>query len=751
VSAQTDSATADNVAGAGGAPLRLRADIGWRLQSDDAVELRWRGGGMLLRGGHAARLVPLLGTGLGADRIVAAAVAPEHAAEAYHTLLQLETAGYVVAARGGVHAGEEAFWLEVGEGRSGAPPPHRAPPRLHSLLREPPVDPEAVLRVLLGGDLPHSGDDAPDAPAARNAAGGAPAASNDAVAAPFVELVLAADYGDARIAAIESAAAAAGRAVLLVQPTGTTPWLGPLLVPGRSACRACLLHRLGRGEASVAHPEGASAEPVTAETLQMVLAYALVCARMVAAGAASPIPANALLALDLRGGAPRLHRFGARPGCAACAALVRGLAAAPPAPSFKATSVDGGHRVRTAGRFLAQHAHLIDPLTGVLAHLDPLDVPGAPAIRACWGMLRRWGAPTGDAAAYAAFGKGFTDEQARASCLGEAIERHALLHAGGDRAVTYATQRELGDRAIAPNDVLLLGARQLAESAMSPFFDADAVQPWCAVAPLDVGPSRFVPAGCVLPDFPLPAGAVTDSNGCAAGSTHDEAVLQAMFELIERDAVALWWYNRVGRPAVRLDGWPWRAELDRAFGALGMRWWLLDLTTDLGVTVFAAVATPAGGAFAGRALLGFGAHLDPLVAAGRAAAELGQVAAMLLAPGLPDGADRGMVAVPYLPYLEPARSDPIDLLALPDRSAHDDLLDDVRTCTAALAERGLMPFVYDLTRADVGVPTVRVIVPGLRPMLPRHAPGRLYDVPVLVGWLPRPRTEAELNPVALKL
>jgi ribosomal protein S12 methylthiotransferase accessory factor len=29
----------------------------------------------------------------------------------------------------------------------------------------------------------------------------------------------------------------------------------------------------------------------------------------------------------------------------------------------------------------------------------------------------------------------------------------------------------------------------------------------------------------------------------------------------------------------------------------------------------------------------------------------------------------------------------------------------------------------------------------------RFAPGRLYDIPVKLGWLERPRTEAELNPV----
>jgi oxazoline/thiazoline synthase len=42
---------------------------------------------------------------------------------------------------------------------------------------------------------------------------------------------------------------------------------------------------------------------------------------------------------------------------------------------------------------------------------------------------------------------------------------------------------------------------------------------------------------------------------------------------------------------------------------------------------------------------------------------------------------------------------------------------------------------------------VRVIVPGLRHFYRRFAPGRLYDVPVKLGWRDRPMLESEVNPV----
>ena len=44
---------------------------------------------------------------------------------------------------------------------------------------------------------------------------------------------------------------------------------------------------------------------------------------------------------------------------------------------------------------------------------------------------------------------------------------------------------------------------------------------------------------------------------------------------------------------------------------------------------------------------------------------------------------------------------------------------------------------------------VKVVVPGMRHFWVRLAPGRLYDVPVELGWLEKPNEEAELNPIAM--
>jgi ribosomal protein S12 methylthiotransferase accessory factor len=66
-----------------------------------------------------------------------------------------------------------------------------------------------------------------------------------------------------------------------------------------------------------------------------------------------------------------------------------------------------------------------------------------------------------------------------------------------------------------------------------------------------------------------------------------------------------------------------------------------------------------------------------------------------------------------------------------------------------LRAHGLELIVLEHTRPDIAFPVVRVVVPGLRHFWQRLAPGRLYDVPVALGWLERPLSEEELNPIPI--
>lgn len=78
-----------------------------------------------------------------------------------------------------------------------------------------------------------------------------------------------------------------------------------------------------------------------------------------------------------------------------------------------------------------------------------------------------------------------------------------------------------------------------------------------------------------------------------------------------------------------------------------------------------------------------------------------------------------------------------------------DLVDDIRAIKDVLEAKGMELLVLDQTRPDIGLPVVRVVVPGLRHFWSRFAQGRLYDVPVQLGRLPRACHYEELNPIPL--
>jgi len=79
----------------------------------------------------------------------------------------------------------------------------------------------------------------------------------------------------------------------------------------------------------------------------------------------------------------------------------------------------------------------------------------------------------------------------------------------------------------------------------------------------------------------------------------------------------------------------------------------------------------------------------------------------------------------------------------------NDLLEDVKICQQIVENKGMEMLVLDQTRPDVGLRVAKVIVPGMRHMWKRLNGGRLYDIPVQLGWLSAPLLEDQLNPLPM--
>ena len=430
----------------------------------------------------------------------------------------------------------------------------------------------------------------------------------------------------------------------------------------------------------------------------------------------------------------------------------------------KAFTSDGGHRALLPQSVLQQYAHLLGD-SGILEELECLPRDPCDLVHVCVARLRTslQSSRVHRRMALRApcVGKGMTEAQARASAVGEAVERYSGIFRG-DEVRIKASYRELGGEGIHPNACMNFSARQYRERDESnrkesehnwvpqPFEEHREIE-WTPVWSLTEERRKYVATAQCYFGYAYSAEhdfSRAHSNGNAAGTNLEEAVLQGFLEVVERDAVALWWYNRVRRPSVDLAcfGEPYFSALGEFYGLLGRDMFVLDISADFPIPVFAALSKNRKSE--GELLLGFGAHLEPRLAIVRALTEMNQSLAQAIAGGKPRFFVDELVEGAFL--------EPDPLLAVRTsgdyrRLDNKDLLEDVRTCVGWARKRGLETLVLDQTRPDVGMPVVKVIVPGMRPWWARFAPGRLYDVPVEMRWRAVPLTEEQLNPCHLAI
>ncbi|GLW05839.1 hypothetical protein Misp01_09690 [Microtetraspora sp. NBRC 13810] len=601
-------------------------------------------------------------------------------------------------------------------------------------------------------------------------------------------VVLTDDYLRGELAEINRRHLAEGRPWLLARPVGSVMWLGPVFGAApesgeRGGCWRCLAHRLEGHRQQLTYLEerlrspGPLATPLADLPLTRDAGVRLVAAEAVKwlAGVRDR-QQHHVTTFDTQCLGLTRHELRRRPQCPACGdvRLMAEAARRPvePRPRPKTFTEDGGHRARHPEDVAEQYGHLVSPVTGVIRDLVRMDAgtPFARTYTAGHNVARRardLGAVRRGLRSQSA-GKGTTDLQAKVSAMCEAIERYSGVFQG-DEARRAASFAELGADAVHPNACMLYSEAQYrtrratrltgSHDHVTDPLDPDAVIDWTPVWSLTEQRHKYLPTGYLYYSYESrPAGPVhafADSNGNAAGSSLEDAIVQGFLELVERDAVALWWYNRVRRPAFDLAGFAdrWMTEFQEVYAGLDRELHVLDLTTDLGVPVAAAISRRARGP-AEDILMAFGAHFDARIAVQRALAELNQFLPAVTGAGylVTDGEQLTWWKHAHMaehPYLAPA-GPPVPASAY-DRPCTTDLLDDIAAARALVETRGMELLVLDQTRPDIGLPVVKVIVPGLRHFWRRLAPGRLYDVPVQLGWQAEPTPEEQMNPVTMFL
>ena len=351
-------------------------------------------------------------------------------------------------------------------------------------------------------------------------------------------------------------------------------------------------------------------------------------------------------------------------------------------------------------------------------------------------------------------GKGMTDAQARASALGEAVERYSGVFRGDELRIK-SSYRALIGRAIHPNACMNFSARQYRDREewnrresqhnwVPEPFDEDREIEWTPVWSLTAERWKYVATAYCYFGYPFSAAndfCRADSNGNAAGPTLDEAFLHGFLEVVERDSVSLWWYNRTRRRGVELSsfGEPYFQALAEIHRTLKREMHVLDITADLPIPTFAGVSIGRKGK--GDLLLGFGAHLEPRIAIGRALTEMNQFLGRVIAGESPNFFAGELLESCFL------WPDPAGVNTRENYTHYDteDPRNALRTCVEMAGKRTLETLALDQTRVECGMPVAKVFVPGMRPWWARFGPGRLYSVPVEMGWRATPLLEEQLN------
>ncbi|MEH1985217.1 TOMM precursor leader peptide-binding protein [Nostoc sp.] len=611
-----------------------------------------------------------------------------------------------------------------------------------------------------------------------------------------IEIVLTDDYLQDGLSAYNQQALDSSSAWMLVKPVGTIVWIGPIFQPDQTGCWQCLAQRL-RGNRPVEEfiqrrknistpliPPLASV-PATLQTALSMAATEVF--KWIVRGENKRLE-GVLVTHDTLSLETQNHILVKRPQCPDCSEKGVGWLNCKPMPVIlghrkKSFLAGGGHRLSSPEETLKKYQHHISPITGVVRELLKVD-RNSTSLTHTYLAKHHFATLFDDLDALRQYtigrsgGTAPTDQQARCSSFCEAIERYSGVFQG-DEIRQKGSYQQMESKAIHPNACMNFSQAQYQNrhewnASCSGFlgsfqrvpepFDEEREIEWTPVWSLTLQEFKYLPTAYCYYGYPTPSkpDCWADSNGCAAGNRMEEAIVHGFMELVERDCVALWWYNRLQKPRVDLDSFdePYFQALKDYYQTIHRDFWILDITSDLNIPAFAAISRRTDREVE-DIIFDFGAHFDPKTAIYRALNGLNKILHAVLAAN-PDGSTRYTPSVSQMtinwwktatlenqPYLIPNEGVPSKGYSDYPQLWSNDLLEDVMTCQQIVEQNGMELLVLDQTRPDIGLKVVKVVVPGLRHFWKRLGVGRLYEVPVKLDWLKEPFQEHELNPFTM--
>jgi thioglycine synthase len=372
-------------------------------------------------------------------------------------------------------------------------------------------------------------------------------------------------------------------------------------------------------------------------------------------------------------------------------------------------------------------------------------------------------------------GKGPTNSNAKASALMESIERYCALSSKGTRTPIRGTHAELSksyNKVLHPDEVVepTRSNYKVNESIIDFLPGFDLLNREEVLVPAELVFSRY------STKFPSTnAFLYSHTNGLASGNVIEEAICQALCEVIERDAVSIadlctssipysileritnsirkMENNNSKLPQIEADDFVDDpsvfldvniSEIARDFGPLkflvdkfanaGINLLVKNITQkDIGIPTFVASSIEWITSDYGYFAIGYGTHLDSRIALVRAITELSQTRALNI-----QGARDDLKKIEYrqnddiykrkwqfMPAtaLTGKKDEKVMMFSEISTYVKHDILDDIKFILSFLKNAGLnRAIIVDLTQSNIGIPVVRAIVPGLETL----EVGRLY-------------------------
>jgi putative methanogenesis marker protein 1 len=346
-----------------------------------------------------------------------------------------------------------------------------------------------------------------------------------------------------------------------------------------------------------------------------------------------------------------------------------------------------------------------------ITNLDRLGIPIFSAIRPS--------AAPGAISIYS--GKGSTEQRARISAIMESFERCLAERPGlnaniaGNISAPALVESYLNVRencsVLDPKDLLL-----------SQPYNPSSLLEWVGAYDLLNKEDVFVIANAVYHPYDAPGQCqklfLSNTNGLASGNVLEEAILHGMLEVIERDAISTAQFTRdLGKEVVLTEEDGYLYELARQFKDAGidLKIWLVP--TDTGIPTIIAATDDVKLKDPALLVMGAGSHLKPEIAVARAITEAAQSRVVQIQGAREDTDREGIIRsigydrVKRLNWFWFEEGEKISLSEVQDlsKSSPEENINVILEKLKGLTERVL---VIDLSREEVAVPVVRVIIPG---------------------------------------